>query len=106
MENNNPERKYKDGEFVLAGHLKLKMIIIKATLCLAGWRYELAFCKKDGTPDKRRKRDHWSFFEKDLSPIIKQQSNETDPASKSKDQGRLSAIKKRPGFLYTVKKAL
>lgn len=48
------ERKFQNGDKVIAGYLKLEMVVVNATLCLKGWRYKLAFPKKDGTPHKGR----------------------------------------------------
>lgn len=47
------EREYKNGDKVIAGYQKLKMMVVDAVECLKGWRYQLCFTKKDGTPDKR-----------------------------------------------------
>lgn len=61
----NPEPKFKNGEIVIAGWKSLKMVVVNGTLCLKGWRYELAFPKKDGTPDRRV--GHRWFFESDIN---------------------------------------
>jgi hypothetical protein len=61
------ERKFENGETVLAGDLKLKMLVVSAYEALAGWKYKCAFTKKDGTPDKRR--ESRFYWEKELNKI-------------------------------------
>lgn len=62
IENSKP--KFQSGDNVIVLSNKLKLIVVDATLCLKGWRYELAFPKKDGTPDRRI--GHRFHFEDDL----------------------------------------
>lgn len=58
------ERKFNNGDHVIAGHMKLHMIVVGGTECLKGWNYRLAFPKKDGTVNK--KMSHRFFWEPDL----------------------------------------
>lgn len=62
------KRLYEDGAKVLAGPGSWPMIVIKATETLSGWLYELAFITSKGLPDKRRRKDHRNFLEKDIKP--------------------------------------
>ena len=59
------ERKFQNGQIVIASYRKLEMIVVDATLCLKGWRYELAFPKKDGTPHKTKQ--HRFFFDGNIT---------------------------------------
>lgn len=59
-------RKFKNGDRVIAGSLKLNLMVVDAVECLTGWRYQLGFEKKDGTLDKRR--THRYFFENNILP--------------------------------------
>jgi hypothetical protein len=60
-------RLFENGEAVtvVVGPNKLTMIVIDATERLAGWKYRLAFPKKDGTPDKRR--EHRFYWENQIT---------------------------------------
>lgn len=58
-----PKRKFKNGEIVIADK-KLKLVVVGAILRIKGWRYQLAFPKKDGTPNKTK--NHLFFFEDKL----------------------------------------
>ncbi len=66
-------RDFQDGEIVLIKTQQmLEMVVAGATLCLKGWRYELAIPKKDGKPNKARQR-RYHFGEnlmlKDYNPL-------------------------------------
>jgi hypothetical protein len=58
------ERKFQDGQLVLAGYIKLRMVIVSAEECVAGIRYRLGFPTKSGAIHKSR--THRFFFEKDI----------------------------------------
>ena len=58
-------RKYKNGDLVTTKSQSLKMIVVEAILCLKGWRYKLAFPKKNGGIDKRR--ECRFYFETDIN---------------------------------------
>lgn len=61
-------KKYKNGTMVIVGCQELKMIIVNSVECLKGWRYELAFPKKDGTPHK--KKHHRFYFHNEIIKVI------------------------------------
>jgi hypothetical protein len=53
------KREFENGERVIAGYQKLELVVVDAVLTLKGWRYQLAFPKKDGKPHKTK---HHRFF--------------------------------------------
>lgn len=61
------KRKYTNGQLVIVTHPNYKMIVIDATLSDKGWKYQLAFPRKDGKPDQRK--IHRFFYETDIKAV-------------------------------------
>jgi hypothetical protein len=61
------DRLYQDGERVIVVFNKLPMIVLRASEVIKGWRYELAFPKKNGAPN--RSISTRFYFEAELQKI-------------------------------------